>query len=151
MKRMRFLTALAVFAALTFTTTAVFGAEARSDLSWTATTERVDCTPLPQSEIAEYRIYYSVDAPVTGSETPVVVSNTAVAETVTLFLNPRAESYVVSFSVSTVDTMGQESELSAPVSKVFEVNSTANPNAPTNLQVTITCGEGCTISPVLTE
>jgi hypothetical protein len=133
---------LAFFATLSFAASA---AEAVSDLSWTAPATRVDGTPLAQSEIAEYRLYYAVDTEVTGDETPVVISNTATMDTVTLTLDPRAENYVVSFALTTVDTEGRESVLSDPVSKTFVVKSTAAPSAPTSLQVTITCGSGCTI------
>ena len=120
-------------------------APATADLSWTAPDTRVDGTILEASEIAEYRVYYSIDGTPTGAGEFIPVSG-AVAETVTLDLTPRVELYVVQFAVTTVDTTGQVSALSNVVSKTFTVKSTAAPNPPTNLQFTIACGDGCTIT-----
>lgn len=127
-------------------TLAAHAAPAPSDLSWEAPTTRVDGTPLAVEEIKEYRVYYTIDGQTPGEGAPIVVSGTSVSETVTLELLPRATPYVVSFAISTVDTDGLESEQSETVSKTFKVDSTAAPEAPTNIQFTIVCGEGCTIT-----
>ena len=126
-------------------TLAVQAAPAKSNLSWTAPDTRVDGTPLTIEEIKEYRVYYTIDGTAPGEGEPIVVGGTAASETVTLELTPRVEPYVVSFAIKTVDTDGLGSALSDVVTKEFEVESTSNPGAPTNLQFEITCGEGCTI------
>ena len=126
---------------------AAHAAEATSQLSWTAPDTRADGTPLSADEISEYRVYYSIDGTPTGAGEFIPVSG-AVAETVTLELTPRVEPYVISFAITTVDTDGLESAQSETVSKTFQVDSTAAPSAPTNLQFTIVCGEGCTVTEV---
>ena len=126
-------------------------APATSTLSWTAPDTRVDGTPPAADEIAEYRVHYSIDGTPPGDGEPIVVGGTAVSETVTLELTPRIEPYVVSFAIKTVDTDGLGSALSEVVTKEFEVESTSEPGAPTNLQFEITCGEGCTIKKKLME
>jgi len=126
-------------------TLAVQAAPAKSNLSWTAPDTRVDGTPLTIEEIKEYRVYYTIDGTAPGEGEPIVVGGTSASETVTLELLPRVEPYVVSFAIKTVDTDGLGSALSDVVTKEFEVESTSNPGAPTNLQFEITCGEGCTI------
>ena len=127
-------------------TLAAHAAPAPSDLSWTAPDTRVDGTPLTVEEIKEYRVYYTIDGQTPGEGVPIVVSGTSASETVTLELSPRATPYVVSFSITTVDTGGLESARSETVSKTLQVDSTAAPGAPTNIQFTIVCGEGCTIT-----
>ena len=118
---------------------------ATADLSWTAPDTRVDGTPLAAGEVSQYLVYFKVDAvPTRGGESVMVTGG--VTETITLDLVPRAEAYVVSFAVSAVDSEGRESDLSAVVSKTFMVNSTAAPNPPTNIRVTITCADECTIT-----
>ena len=124
---------------------AAHAAPATSELSWTAPTTRVDGTPLDPTDIAEYRVYYTINGEPQGVD-PIVVSGTSASETVTLELTPRVEPYVISFAITTVDTAGLESAQSETVSKTFQVDSTAAPSAPTNLQFTIVCGDGCTIT-----
>jgi hypothetical protein len=126
-------------------TLAVQAAPANSDLSWEAPTTRVDGTPLDPADIAEYRVYYTINGEPQGVD-PIVVSGTSASETVTLELTPRVEPYVISFAITTVDTDGLESAQSETVSKTFQVDSTAAPSSPTNLQFTIVCGDGCTIT-----
>ena len=145
-----FLTIVFVFGLVMFAQGAV-GAEATSTLSWEPPTERVDGTPLAAEEIKEYRVYYTIDGTAPGEGEPIVVSGTSASETVTLELLPRVEPYVVSFAIKTVDTDGLGSALSEVVTKEFEVQSTSEPGAPTNLQFEITCGEGCTIKKKLME
>jgi len=128
-------------------TMAAHAAPATSELSWTAPDTREDGTPLLADEIKEYRVYYTIDGQTPGDGSPVVVVNgTLDSETVTLELLPRVDPYVVSFAVSTVDMDGLESVRSEAVSKTFNVNSTALPSAPTSVQFTVTCGDGCTIT-----
>ena len=127
-------------------TLASHAAPAPSDLSWTAPDTRVDGTPLAAEEIAEYRVYYTIDGTAPGEGEPIVVNGTSASETVTLELLPRVEPYVVSFSITTVDTGGLESARSETVSKTLQVDSTAAPGAPTSLEFAITCGDGCTIT-----
>ena len=79
------------------------------------------------------------------------MDGTSESETVTLELLPRVEPYVVSFAIRTVDTDGLGSALSNIVSKTFQVDSTAAPVAPTSLEFTITCGDGCSIVEVVDE
>jgi len=132
-------------------TLAAHSAPAPSDLSWTAPSTRVDGTPLAVEEIKEYRVYYTIDGTPPGDGDHIVVSGTSIAETVTLELIPRIEPYVVSFAIKTVDTDGLGSSLSDVVSKEFEVESTSEPNAPTNLQFEIACGDGCSIKKKIVE
>lgn len=137
---------LLAFTLLLMLSTAAFGAEAWSELSWTAPDTRVDGTPLTLEEIAEYRVYYTIDGQTPGDGSPVVVSGDSASKAVTLDLMPRADPYVVSFAITTVDMDGLESVRSETVSKTFAVSSTAPPTAPTSVQFTITCGDGCTIT-----
>ena len=126
-------------------TLAAQAAPATSELSWTAPSTRVDGTPLDPADIAEYRVYYTINGEPQGVA-PIVVSGTSASETVTLELTPRVEPYVISFAITTVDTDGLESAQSETVSKTFQVDSTAAPRAPTSLEFTITCGDGCKIT-----
>jgi len=152
MKKSIFLVFL-VALALQFATYSVVAAEAVSKLSWDAPTTRVDGTPLDPTEIAEFRIYYEVDIGdaviMRGSEYTSVTGQNATD--ITVELTPRAEPYVLSFAVTTVDTDGAESALSETVTKTFEVDSTSEPGVPTSLQFTVTCGEGCVIKKKLVE
>lgn len=127
-----------------------YAADATSTLTWKAPDSRVDGTPLAAAEIAEYRVYYGVDIeePLSTALEPVVVTPGATERIVTLDLRPRAEEYVVSFAITTVDTEGRESALSDTVSKSFLIESTADPEAPTELDFTITCGDNCVVSDV---
>ena len=145
-----FLTIVFVFGLVIFAQGA-FSATATSTLSWQPPTERVDGTPLTVEEIKEYRVYYTIDGTPPGDGEPIVVSGTSASETVTLELLPRVEPYVVSFAIKTVDTDGLESALSEVVSKTFNVDSDAGPSAPTSLEFTITCGDGCTIKKKIVE
>ncbi|HHJ36626.1 MAG TPA: hypothetical protein ENJ87_12755 [Gammaproteobacteria bacterium] len=80
-------------------------------LSWTAPVEREDNTPIALSEIAGYRIYY-------GSTPGLLNKNIQINDGTTttyLFKNFSAGTYY--FSVTTLDTDGQESQLSIPVQK----------------------------------
>ena len=126
-------------------TLAAHAAPAPSNLSWEAPTTRVDGTALDPADIAEYRVYYTINGEPQGVD-PIVVSGTSASETVTLELTPRVEPYVISFAITTVDTDGLESAQSETVSKTFQVDSTAAPGAPTSLEFNITCGDGCTIT-----
>ena len=149
MKKSIFLVFL-VALALQFATYSVVAAEAVSKLSWDAPTTRVDGTPLDPTEIAEFRIYYGIDI----GESPLAVGPDYTAVTgenaaeITIDLTPRPDPYVISFAITTVDRDGLESALSETVSKTFQVDSTAAPSAPTNLQFTIVCGDGCTITEI---
>ena len=129
-------------------TLAAHAAPATSELSWTAPTTRVDGTLLDPSEIAEYRVYYTIDGQSPSEGVPIVVDGTSESETVTLELLPRSTPYVVSFAISTVATDGLESAQSDTVSKTFQVDSTAAPGTPTSLEFTIVCGEGCIVTEV---
>lgn len=128
-----------------------FAASATSELSWSAPTERVDGTPMGLDEIAEYRVFYSVDGQPTTEGDYITIGPDATSETVTLELTPRAEDYTVSFAIVVVDTNGLVSQPSEMVSKVFNVDSTSVPKPATNLQFTVTCGEGCSIQEVVLE
>ena len=132
-------------------TLAVQAAPATSTLSWTAPDTRVDGTPLAAGEILEYRVFYTVDGPIDANGEYVAVTGTSAAKTLTLDLIPRAEPYTVNFAVRTVSTDGLESALSETVSKTFDVDSTADPAAPTSLQFTINCVDGCTVTEVTGE
>ena len=124
-----------------------FAAPATSTLSWTAPTTRVDGTPLAPTQIDEFRIYYGVDIgndPLAIGPQYTAVSGENVAN-LTIQLEPRPEPYIVTFAITTVDKDGLQSPLSIPVSKTFNVKSTADPSAPTMLKFTIVCGDGCEI------
>ena len=126
-------------------------APATSTLTWTAPTTRADGTPLQATQIEEFRVYHGIDI---GPDDPLAIGPEYTAVTgenttdITIELVPRAEPYVISFAITTVDRDGLESALSETVSKTFQVDSTAAPGAPTNIQFTITCGDGCTINEV---
>ena len=126
-------------------------APATSTLTWTAPTTRADGTPLQATQIEEFRVYHGIDI---GPDDPLAIGPEYTAVTgenttdITIELVPRAEPYVISFAITTVDRDGLESALSNTVSKTFDVDSTAAPSAPTNLQFTIVCGDGCTITEV---
>ena len=128
-------------------------APATSTLSWTAPTTRVDGTPLQATQIEEFRVYHGIDI----GENPLAIGPeyTAVsgenATDITIELVPRADPYVISFAITTVDRDGLESALSETVSKTFDVDSTADPAAPTSLQFTINCVDGCTVTEVTGE
>ena len=127
-------------------------ATATSELSWDAPTTRVDVTPLAASDIQEYQIFYAIDdTPSITSSAATVVSVGESVTILTLDLPPREAPYVVSFAILTVDTDGLKSPLSDAASKTFNVDSTAAPGAPTNLQFTIVCGDGCEITEVVAE
>jgi hypothetical protein len=110
----------------------------------------VDGTPLQATQIEEFRIYHGIDI----GENPLAIGPEYTAVTgenatdITIELVPRADPYVISFAITTVDRDGLESALSETVSKTFQVDSTAAPSAPTNLQFTIVCGDGCTITEI---
>jgi len=135
---------LFLFSLVMFTQPA-FAAPATSTLSWTPPVTRVDGTPFTVEEISEYRIYHAIDGPVEQGADYDTANDFQTREIITLELAPRAEPYVVSFAVSTVDTDGLESALSETASKTFDVGSTAKPGAPTSITFSITCGDGCTI------
>ena len=140
---------LLVFVLALFSFGAV-AAPATSTLSWDAPTTRVDGTPLQATQIEEFRIYHGIDI----GENPLAIGPEYTAVTgenatdITIELVPRADPYVISFAITTVDRDGLESALSETVSKTFQVDSTAAPGAPTNIQFTITCGDGCTITEI---
>ena len=135
---------------LLLTSFGAFAARAVSTLSWDAPTTRVDGTPLQATQIEEFRVYHGIDIgpdPLAiGPEYTAVTGENATD--ITIELVPRADPYVISFAITTVDRDGLESVLSETVSKTFQVDSTAAPSAPTNLQFTIVCGDGCTITEV---
>ena len=140
---------LLVFVLALFSFGAV-AAPATSTLSWDASTTRVDGTPLQATQIEEFRVYHGIDIgpdPLAiGPEYTAVTGENATD--ITIELVPRADPYVISFAITTVDRDGLESALSETVTKTFQVDSTAAPSAPTNLQFTIVCGDGCTITEV---
>ena len=134
-------------------TLAVQAAPAVSTLSWDAPTTRVDGTPLQATQIEEFRVYHGIDI----GENPLAIGPEYTAVTgenttdITIELVPRADPYVISFAITTVDRDGLESALSETVSKTFDVDSTADPAAPTSLQFTINCVDGCTVTEVTGE
>ena len=134
-------------------TLAVQSAPAVSTLSWTAPTTRVDGTPLQATQIEEFRIYHGIDIgpdPLAIGPEYTAVSGENATD-IKIDLTPRPEPYVISFAITTVDRDGLESALSETVSKTFDVDSTADPAAPTSLQFTINCVDGCTVTEVTGE
>jgi hypothetical protein len=134
-------------------TLAVQAAPAVSTLSWDAPTTRVDGTPLQATQIEEFRVYHGIDIgpdPLAIGPEYTAVSGENATD-ITIELVPRAEPYVISFAITTVDRDGLESALSETVSKTFDVDSTADPAAPTSLQFTINCVDGCTVTEVTGE
>jgi hypothetical protein len=138
---------------LLLTSFGAFAAPAVSTLSWDAPTTRVDGTPLQATQIEEFRVYHGIDI----GENPLAIGPEYTAVTgenatdITIDLTPRPEPYVISFAITTVDRDGLESALSETVSKTFDVDSTADPAAPTSLQFTINCADGCTVTEVTGE
>jgi len=133
---------------LLLTSFGAFAAPAVSTLSWDAPTTRVDGTPLQATQIEEFRVYHGIDIgpdPLAIGPEYTAVSGENATD-ITIELVPRADPYVISFAITTVDRDGLESALSETVTKTFQVDSTAAPSAPTNLQFTIVCGDGCTIT-----
>ena len=118
-----------------------------AQLSWTAPTERVDGTPLAETDLAGYRIYWVVDFELDPQGDYISVTG-ATARTWTLDLPTRAQPYKVHFAAAAVDTKGRASALSNIVTAEFLVESTASPRAPTSLQFEFNCAAGCVITPV---
>ena len=130
----------------------VFSAPAVSTLNWTAPTTRVDGTPLAPTEIQEFRVYYGIDIgpdPLASGPEYTAVSGENATD-ITIELVPRADPYVISFAITTVDRDGLQSVLSETVTKSFDVESTAKPNAPTQLMFSVACadGSGCEITEI---
>lgn len=138
-------TGVLLFLVLAVAATPAFGAEAKSMLSWEPPTTRGDGTPLGAEEIAGYRLFHRVDGSITADGEYIILEPFQKAEQIVLDLSPREKPYTVNFAIATVDTDGRISPLSDTVSKTFDIKSTADPEAPTTLEVTITCGDGCTI------
>ena len=138
---------LAIFVILTLSQFAI-AAESTSTLSWEAPTTRVDGTAMTVNEIKEYRAFYAIDGEPTTDSEFIVIDFAATTEVITLQLQPRAEPYIISFAIMTVDTQDRQSLLSNVVSKTFNVSSTANPGVPTMLQFSISIADGFTITEV---
>lgn len=155
-----FLTTLLILAAVSFSGL-LNAAEVVFGVDWTGPVTRVDKSPLAPSEILEYRLYYAVDGDVVQGDTYTSVSG---KETTSLSINlePRPTPYVVRYAVSAVtklmDAQGnyvldelmhivpdKESALSDIGVKTFRVISTAQPEVPTQLDVTVTSCDGCMI------
>lgn len=115
-----------------------------ADLSWTSPGERVDGTPLAPEDIAEYRVYYSVNGDVDPDSEPVVVTS-GNAEVVTIDLAPSPAPYTLAFAVTAVDTEGRESDLSNVEIITALVESTAIPAPPTSLSIEIRCDGQCSV------
>jgi len=138
---------------LLLTSFGAFAAPAVSTLSWDAPTTRVDGTPLQATQIEEFRVYHGIDIgpdPLAIGPEYTAVSGENATD-ITIDLTPRPEPYVISFAITTVDRDGLESALSETVSKTFDVDSTADPAAPTSLQFTINCVDGCSVTEVTGE
>ena len=133
-------------------TLAAHAAPATSTLSWDAPTTRVDGTPLKATQIEEFRIYHGIDVgpdPLAIGPDYTAVSGENATD-ITIELVPRVEPYVISFAITTVDRDGLQSVLSETATKSFDVQSTAKPNAPTELMFTVACadGSGCEITEI---
>ena len=83
------------------------------NLSWTAPTERENFTSISLSEIAGYKVYHSV---IKGEYTTNVMINDS---SITSHTIPDLESGTHYFTVTTIDTDGQESKLSTEVKVVI--------------------------------
>ena len=131
-------------------TLAAHAAPATSTLSWDAPTTRADGTPLQATQIEEFRVYHGIDIgpdPLAIGPEYTAVSGENATD-ITIELVPRADPYVISFAITTVDRDGLQSALSETVTKSFDVESTAKPNAPTQLMFSVACadGSGCEIT-----
>lgn len=127
------------------------GASATAELSWAAPTDRQDGTPLQAADIGGYTIYYAVDTDGgidTETASRIEVEPGQASKVVELQLEPRPEPYVVAFAIDVYDSNGLRSPLSDIVTKSFEVDSTSPPGMPTSITIEITCGEGCSITPL---
>lgn len=120
-----------------------------ADATWTAPTTYIDGTPIAAGDITEYRVYNAVDSEVSNDPESVHIKVTsATSKQVTLSLVPRATPYVVKFGVRAKTKNGEVSALSNIDSVSFLVQTSAAANAPTNVQINITCTSGCVITPI---
>lgn len=115
--------------------------------SWSIPTTRTDGSALAASELASYEIYYAVDGAgtlVPPDSVATVTPGSATSKLITLSLPPRVTPYKVYFAVSAIDTAGRKSPMSTIVVATVNV-PIANPSAPGNFKILITCAAGtCT-------
>ena len=107
----------------------VFAVDVTCGLLWDIPLERIDNTPLLQSEIQEYRIYLGINGPVDTSSPYAIASSPPSNVLVDL---PEG-THTLNFQVKAVDTSGKESALSNVYSKSATV-VISPPKAPTNLR-----------------
>lgn len=93
-------------------------------LSWVAPTERVDNTPLPLSELREFRIYWGLD---NNFDNTTVISD----PTLTTYVIDGLTAGTWSFRMTAVDTDGLESGPSAVATKTVPQTGPNPPQPPT--------------------
>lgn len=89
-------------------------------VSWVAPTQREDNTPLPITELSEFRIYWGLG---TAFDNTTVVTNPTTTTYVIEGLTPGT----YSFRMTAVDTNGLESGFSAVATKTVEVTAPMPP------------------------
>lgn len=136
------LVALAMLAPLTMFVSATYAATQQTvTLSWTNPTTRTDGTAFAASEIAGYRIYWTVDG---GAGQTRDLTGAAATATLPLALTPRAKPYVITLAIDVVDAGGLRSALSNTANLTLAVKQ-ASPNSPAAIKVTVVCVESaCT-------
>jgi len=111
--------------------------------SWDPVVTRTDGTSLNAEDIQEYRFYYSIDDALSHGQPGFLPVTDGETVSITIQLAPRDEPYVIDFAVTAFTVYGAESLFSNIVRKTVQVDSSADPSAPANFQINITCTDGC--------
>ncbi|MCP4996170.1 MAG: hypothetical protein GY934_20675 [Gammaproteobacteria bacterium] len=137
-----------IFAVLmAFISVPSFAAGVTAQVTWDAPVLRADGSALLAEQIEGYRIYMAVDSDVTSDvDSEHVFVSTGTTEPMRIDLMPRPEPYTVNVGIRTETTDGLISALSDVASMTVVVESTAVPNAPTDVQLQINCTMGCVIT-----
>lgn len=112
--------------------------------AWDAPTTREDGAPLTPDELGGWQLYYSVDG---GAATKVDVAGGGTrSHALTIPLNYRPTPYTVGVSLVAVDSEGRASKHSNIVSRSYRISSDAPPSAPTGIEFSVSCPEGCRVT-----
>lgn len=138
-----------IAAALALGVVSASAATVTARASWTAPATYADeaRTPLPATDIVEYRIYFAVDENVPDDrDAPHIKVVSGTSRVVSVELTPRLAPYTVRFGVRVVANNGGISELSNIASASYRVQTTANPSAATDVRFELNCSVGCTMT-----